>query len=179
MKNHRLSRFIRRGGIIAYPTESCFGLGCDPKNKKAINKIIKLKKRSRNKNFILIGSSINQFDTFINPLNDIEKNKLFSKWPGPHTWLINVNNECPNWLKSNSKIALRIPSFSKCHDLVRSIDMAIISSSLNSSGKMPLKNYRDVCRFLPKQVKIIKGLVGKSRRPSVIQDFKTKNIIRS
>ena len=179
MKNHRLTRFIRRGGIIAYPTESCFGLGCDPKNKKAINKIIKLKKRSRDKNFILIGSSINQFDTFINPLNDIEKNKLFSKWPGPHTWLINVNNQCPNWLKSNSKIALRIPSFSKCQDLVRSIDMAITSSSLNLSGKKPLKNYRDVCRFLPNQVKIIGGRIGKNKSPSVIQDFKTKNIIRS
>ena len=179
MKNHRLSRFIRRGGIIAYPTESCFGLGCDPKNKQAINKIIKLKKRSRNKNFILIGSSIKQFDSFINPLNDATKKKLFSKWPGPHTWLINVNNRCPNWLKSNSKIALRIPSFSKCQDLTRSIDMAITSSSLNLSGKIPLKNYRDVYRFLPKQVKIIKGLVGKNRRPSVIQDFKTKQVIRS
>ena len=45
MKNQRLNRFIRQGGIIAYPTESCFGLGCDPKNRKAIKKIIKIKKR--------------------------------------------------------------------------------------------------------------------------------------
>jgi L-threonylcarbamoyladenylate synthase len=179
MKNHRLARFIRRGGIIAYPTESCFGLGCDPKNKQAINKIIKLKKRSRIKNFILIGSSIKQFDNFISPLNDATQKKLFSKWPGPHTWLINVNNRCPNWLKSNSKIALRIPSFSKCQDLARSIDMAITSTSLNLSGKIPLKNYRDVCRFLPNQVKLIGGRIGKNKKPSVIQDFKTNNIIRS
>tara|TARA_B100000787_G_scaffold150413_1_gene122909 strand:- start:546 stop:1085 length:540 start_codon:yes stop_codon:yes gene_type:complete len=179
VKNHRLVRFIRRGGIIAYPTESCFGLGCDPKNKKAINKIIKLKKRSLNKNFILIGSSLKHFDYFTNSFNDVTKENLFSKWPGPHTWIIKANNRCPNWLKSNSKIALRIPSFSNCQALINSIDMAITSSSLNLSGKIPLKNYRDVCRFLPDQVKLIKGRIGKNRNPSVIQDFKTKNIIRS
>jgi len=179
MKNHRLVRFIRRGGVIAYPTESCFGLGCDPKNKKAINKIIKLKKRSLNKNFILIGSSLKHFDYFTNSFNDVTKENLFSKWPGPHTWIIKANNRCPNWLKSNSKIALRIPSFSNCQALINSIDMAITSSSLNLSGKIPLKNYRDVCRFLPDQVKLIKGRIGKNRNPSVIQDFKTKNIIRS
>ena len=179
MKNHRLARFISRGGIVAYPTESCFGLGCDPKNRRAINKIIKLKKRSLNKNFILIGSSLKHFDYFTNSFNDVTKENLFSKWPGPHTWIIKANNRCPNWLKSNSKIALRIPSFSNCQALINSIDMAITSSSLNLSGKIPLKNYRDVCRFLPDQVKLIKGRIGKNRNPSVIQDFKTKNIIRS
>jgi len=179
VKDHRLNRFIRQGGIIAYPTESCFGLGCDPRNRKAINKIIKLKKRSLNKNFILIGSSIKQFNYFLNPLDNSTSTNLFSKWPGPHTWLITANNRCPNWLKSNSKIALRISSFSSCQLLTKSLDMAITSSSLNLTGKIPLKNYRDVCRFLPKQVKLIKGRVGKSKRPSVIQDFKTKKIIRS
>ena len=179
MKNQRLNRFIRRGGIIAYPTESCFGLGCDPKNRKAINKIIKLKKRSLNKNFILIGSSIKQFNYFSGPLNNSTSKKLFSKWPGPHTWLITANNRCPNWLTSNSKVALRISSFSPCRILTESLGMAITSSSLNLSGKIPLKNYRDVCRFLPKQVKLIKGHIGKSKRPSVIQDFQTKKIIGS
>mgnify|MGYP001184226766 CR=1 FL=1 len=179
MKNHRLARFISRGGIVAYPTESCFGLGCDPKNRRAINKIIKLKKRSLNKNFILIGSSIKEFKSFINPLNDISKKKLFSKWPGSHTWLLDANDRCPNWLKSDSKIALRIPSFQQCQTLTKSIDMAIISSSLNLSRKNPLKNYRDVCRFVPNHVKLIKGRVGKNKTPSIIQDFNTKKIIRS
>jgi tRNA A37 threonylcarbamoyladenosine synthetase subunit TsaC/SUA5/YrdC len=57
--------------------------------------------------------------------------------------------------------------------------MAITSTSLNLSGKIPLKNYRDVCRFLPTQVKIIKGRIGKNKKPSVIQDFETMKIIRS
>jgi L-threonylcarbamoyladenylate synthase len=179
VKDHKLNRFIRRGGIIAYPTESCYGLGCDPKNRKAIKKIIKLKKRSLKKNFILIGSSIHHFKYFLKPLDNKITKDLFIKWPGPHTWLITANNRCPNWLKRDSKIALRISSFSHCQKLTRSLDMAITSSSLNLSGKIPLKNYRDVCRFLPKQVKLIKGRIGQNKRPSVIQDFQTKKIIRS
>ena len=179
MKNQRLNRFIRRGGIIAYPTESCFGIGCDPKNRIAIKKIIKIKKRSLDKNFIIIGSSINQFNYFLNPLSRSTKKSLYSKWPGAHTWLLNTNKRCPNWLKNKSKIALRIPSFSQCQILTKSIDIAITSSSLNLSGKIPLKNYRDACRFLPNQVKLIKGRIGNNKRPSVIQDFKTKKIFRS
>lgn len=178
MKNHRLSRFILRGGIIAYPTESCFGLGCDPKNKKAINKIIRIKKRLHNKNFILIGSSMNEFSSFVHPINELTKKNLFTKWPGPHTWILNANNICPSWLTKNSKIAIRIPSFNPCRSLIKSIGMAITSSSLNLSGKVPLKSYRDVCKFLPTEVKIIKGRVGKNKNPSVIQDFETMNIIR-
>jgi L-threonylcarbamoyladenylate synthase len=179
VKNQRLNRFIRQGGIVAYPTESCFGLGCDPKNKKAINKIIKIKKRMRNKNFILIGSSIKQFNSFIKPLNKFSRKNLFSKWPGPHTWVLNANDRCPNWLKNNSKIALRIPSLSNCYELTNSINMAITSTSLNLSGKISLKNYRDVCRFLPNQVKLIRGKIGKNKNPSTIQNFKTKKIIRA
>lgn len=179
MKDNRLARFIRRGGLVAYPTESCFGLGCDPKNRKAVNKIIKIKKRSRNKNFILIGSSMKHFSSFINPITSSIEKELFGKWPGPHTWLLDASNICPAWLKNKSKIALRISSYTSCRSLTSSIDMAITSSSLNISGRVPLKRYRDVCRFLPSQVKIIKGLIGKNKKPSIIQDFKTKKIIRS
>ena len=80
MKNQRLNRFIRQGGIIAYPTESCFGLGCDPKNRKAIKKITKIKKGILSKNFILIGSSIKQFNYFLGPLHNSTSKNLFSKW---------------------------------------------------------------------------------------------------
>jgi len=51
VKNHRLKRFLIRGGVIIYPTESCFGIGCDPNNIHAINKIKVLKKRNIKKIF--------------------------------------------------------------------------------------------------------------------------------
>ena len=57
--------------------------------------------------------------------------------------------------------------------------MAITSTSLNLSGKISLKNFRDVCRFLPNQVKLIPGKIGKNKNPSTIQDLETKKIIRA
>ena len=60
MRNLRLKRFIANGGVVAYPTESCFGLGCDPQSFRGIKKLNTLKKRPSNRNFILITSDLKQ-----------------------------------------------------------------------------------------------------------------------
>ena len=178
MKNIRLKRFIINGWIIVYPTESCFGLGCDPYNIFAIKKIIQIKKRMRNKNFIVIASEINQLTKLIKPLDEKNMLALSSKWPGPHTWLLNVNKNCPSWLNSEGKIAIRIPSLNNKNRLLSSLGMTLTSTSANKSGKKPIKNYRDACRFFKSSVKIIKGRVGGFKNPSTIQDFNTKRVIR-
>jgi len=176
--NHRLRRFILNGGLIAYPTESCYGLGCSPFLYKAILKVNDLKSRAKNKNFIVIGSSISQFDRLINIMNTNEKKRLHTKWPGPHTWLIKANTKSPKWLISSNKIALRIPSFRPCKKITKQINQPVISTSLNKSGKRPIKNYRDACRLFNGKIKIINGRIGKNRKPSSIHDFSTGRIYR-
>ena len=57
---------MRAGGIIAYPTESCFGLGCDPTNNIAVRRLLKLKKRKRDKGLILIASNVEQLESWVN-----------------------------------------------------------------------------------------------------------------
>ncbi|MEK9932052.1 MAG: L-threonylcarbamoyladenylate synthase [Methylophilaceae bacterium] len=179
MKNHRLKRFLIRGGVIIYPTESCFGIGCDPKNIHAINKIMVLKKRNIKKNFLLISSSLKQLDSYINNLTQTQIDKLFKKWPGPHTWVINAKENCKPWLTNHSnQIAIRIPSFLSCFNLCKNTGMALISTSANLSGKKTLKNYREVCRFSNRHVRLIKGQIGKQKKPSTIQDFATGKILR-
>ena len=178
MINHRLRRFILNGGLIAYPTESCYGLGCSPFLYKSIIRINILKKREKNKNFIVIGSSLNQFNKLINIMNANEKRKLHTKWPGPHTWLIKANIKSPKWLISSNKIALRIPSFMPCRKLINEISYPIISTSLNKSGKRSIKNYRDACRLFNGEVKIIRGRIGRNRKPSSIYDFYSGIIYR-
>ncbi len=179
MKNIRLKRFIKQGGVIAYPTESCYGLGCDPLNFKAIKKIIRIKKRSRAKNFIVINSNLTQLNKLIHPLNKTEKSKLMSKWPGPHTWLVRASNQCPTWIKNNvNRIAVRIPHLNNRFSLITSIDMNITSTSANRSGQRPVTKYRDACRLFSEQVKIIKGRIGQNKKPSNIQDFETEKMMR-
>ena len=103
---------------------------------------------------------------------------LYTKWPGPHTWLIRANPKCPSWLKSNDKVAVRIPDFNVCQDLLTSIRMTITSTSANRTKQRPIKNYREACRHFPQSVHIVKGKIGKNKKPSQIQDFETKAIIR-
>ena len=179
MNNFRLKRFLMKGGVIAYPTESCFGLGCDPKNFRAINKIIQIKKRSKNKNFIIISSELNMFKEIIHPLKSDKNALVLSKWPGPHTWLLKANKKCPHWLKKSDKVAVRIPSLKNCNALLVSIKMSITSTSANKSGQNVIKNYRSARRlFESSGVKIIKGKIGAKKKPSTIQDLETKLIIR-
>jgi L-threonylcarbamoyladenylate synthase len=68
MNLNRLRRFLKQGGVVAYATESCFGLGCDPTNARAVQRILTLKGRPRQKGLILIGSEVAQFRRYLAPL---------------------------------------------------------------------------------------------------------------
>ena len=105
VKNNRLFRYLKSGGIIIYPTESSFGIGCDPCNLTAIKKIMVIKKRNANKNFILISASIKNTKKYILQLTGTELKKANKKWPGPHTWIMQSQHNCPKWLKKNDKVA--------------------------------------------------------------------------
>ena len=80
VKNNRLFRYLKSGGIIIYPTESSFGIGCDPSNLTAIKKIMVIKKRNANKNFILISASIKNTKKYILQLTGTELKKANKKW---------------------------------------------------------------------------------------------------
>ena len=90
---------IQQGGIIAYPTEAVFGLGCDPLNPDAVLRLIALKQRSIDKGLVLIASTIEQLEPFMAPLETKQQEKLEASWPGPATWLVPAKLETPVWLK--------------------------------------------------------------------------------
>ena len=73
---------LKDGEVVAYPTEGVWGIGCDPSNEEALKKLISLKKRSKGKGFILIGSELLHFKKYAEV--EVNKTKLMSKWPGPH-----------------------------------------------------------------------------------------------
>ena len=66
---HQAIRCIRAGGVIAYPTEAVWGLGCDPTNEESVQRILELKSRPENKGLVLVGSSLQQFEHLICPLS--------------------------------------------------------------------------------------------------------------
>lgn len=179
MKNRALRQYLKRGGLIAYPTESCFGLGCDPMNRDAVKRLLRLKKRPQAKGLILIASRLRQLKSYIAKLTPEQLEKVNTTWPGPHTWLIPVNKRCPVWLSGkHPSIAVRITAHRGAKQLCKSVDMALVSTSANRSGGKPAKTWRECHRLFGAQVRVLPGLVGKRRRPSTIQDLATGRIIR-
>ena len=179
MANHRLIRYLKNGGILAYPTESCFGLGCDPKNKRAVGKILLLKKRARSKGFILISSKLNHFDIYTKNITETQKKDLMTKWPGPHTWTVPASDYCPAWLKGKTgNIAIRLPKVNSTLSLLNSINFPITSTSANLSHKQSIKTSRGCKNLFKKNVRVIEGNVGNEKKPTTIQDFLSKKIIR-
>jgi L-threonylcarbamoyladenylate synthase len=179
LANHRLIRYLKQGGVIAYPTESCYGLGCDPKNKYAVEKILLLKKRARSKGFILISSKINYLRSYLQDLSETQTKEMMGKWPGPHTWLVPASNYCPSWLRGGGhNIAIRLPKVKSTLNLLNSINFPITSTSANLSHKQSIKTLRACKNLFRSKVKIIKGNIGSEKKPTTIQDFVSKKIIR-
>jgi len=179
MKYRALRQYLKNGGLIAYPTESCFGLGCDPMNRDAVKRLLRLKKRPQAKGLILIASRLRQLKPYIAPLTPEQSTKTKATWPGPHTWLVPVNSHCPVWLSGkHPSIAVRITAHQGARRLCQGVDLALVSTSANRSGCKPAKTQRECQRLFGASVKVLPGLVGKRRRPSTIQDLATGRIIR-
>src|SRR5579872_2037400 len=89
---------VRRGGVIAYPTEAVFGLGCDPLEYGAVRRILDLKRRDAAKGLILIAARLEQLLPFLAPLGPDIRTKLAATWPGPVTWVLPAAAHTPPWL---------------------------------------------------------------------------------
>ena len=85
---YRLRAHLRRGGIVAYPTESSYGLGCLPTHPRALQKVIRLKKRPQGKGLISIGADWPQLAPLLRPLPDDERTRLLGNWPAAKTYLL-------------------------------------------------------------------------------------------
>ena len=174
-----LQQYLRRGGVIAYPTESCFGLGCEPRNRRAVQRLLHIKGRPERKGLILIAGRFSQLKPYLAPLTSPQVKALHEKWPGPHTWLVPASHNCPFWLTGrHTTLAVRVTAHDQAARLCNDAGMALVSTSANRSGQRAAKTARECARLFGDKVKIIPGRVGKRRKPSTIQDFATGKILR-
>lgn len=179
MRDRALRQYLERGGLIAYATESCFGLGCDPRNRKAVKRLLRLKKRPQAKGLILIASDLAQLRPYIAPLDADQLAQVQATWPGPHTWLMPTTPRCPVWLTGrHPRIAVRLTAHRPARRLCQDVDMALVSTSANKSGAKPAKTWRECQRLFGAAVRVLPGRIGTRRRPSTIQDLATGRIIR-
>lgn len=172
------AHIIRRGGIIAYPTETVYGLGCDIYNPDAIEMINQIKQRPYNKQFILLAGELEQIRTLIE-INQDQENSI-SNAVEPTSWVINASSNAPDWLiDENETLTIRISQNPLVKKLCRILGHAIISTSANVSGKRPARTGLDLHKIFHHKVSMI--LVSNHklvRKPSKIIRLSDNHIIR-
>jgi len=125
----KVADIIREGGIIAYPTDTFYGIGCDIMNKKAIEKIYSLKQRSRNKPFSFICSGLTNISHYAKVSNYAYKT-MKRLLPGPYTFILEGSRLVPKIMLTRRKFAgIRVPDHPICLDLVKTLGNPIISTT--------------------------------------------------
>jgi L-threonylcarbamoyladenylate synthase len=174
-----LRAHLKRGGLIAYPTESCYGLGCDPRNPRALKRLIRLKGRGATKGLLLIADHFKRLQPFVTPLPAVERARMQKSWPGPVTWVVPASSACPPLLTGGRPtIAVRVTAHPGAARLCRSLGMALVSTSANKSGRRPAKTAAECRRIFGARVRVIAGRIGTRKRPSTLIDLATGTLLR-
>lgn len=175
------SSILASGGLIAYPTEAVFGLGCDPMNYQAVARLLHLKKRPIEKGLILVAAEYQQLEPFIGDIPTPLFNKIMESWPGPVNWLLPPNPASPKYLRGEHPLqAVRISKHPAIQALCQAFGGAIISTSANYSHRPPAKNALQTrIQFNHKIDYILNEPVGHEKQPCVIYNGLNNQIIRS
>ncbi len=170
-----------QGGVIAYPTEAVYGLGCDPFNAHAIAKILQLKQRSIEKGFILIAERWEQVASLVLPIKPRALHQVLDTWPGPITWVFPANKDTvPKWIQGQHQgIAIRISNHPIVQALCYQFKKPLVSTSANIQGQPPIRDAHTVKMTFGHQINvIIDGKLGSQIHPTTIKDAITGEVIR-
>ncbi len=129
---------LRRGGVVAYPTETFYGLAADPRSTPAVRKIFSLKQRPPGQALPLIAASLAQVGDHVGSMTPLAERLALRGWPGPLTLIIPASPLlCDDVHLSTGKVAVRVPSDSVARSLAAAAGHAITSTSANVSGQPP------------------------------------------
>lgn len=174
-----LAAHLKRGGVIAYPTESCYGLGCDPRHRNAVRCILKLKQRPQHKGLILIAAHYLQVADYLQAVSPADQVQLRNDAAQAVTYLMPTRLSCPRWLRGkHDTLAVRLTAHPLARQLCRSARSALVSTSANRSGMRPAKSYAECQRLFGNKVWVLRGRVEKRKQPSTIRDWASGRVLR-
>ncbi len=174
----RAARVLERGGIIAYPTEGVFGLGCMPDDAKAVKRILDIKERDAAMGLIIIVSDPLQLAGWVEPR--VDKLSLPSSADKPVTWIVEATEEAPPWIRGeHSGLAVRHTRHPTAAALCDAVDAPLVSTSANVSGHPPARNKHVLRRQFGTLVDyVVPGDCGGAGNASEIRDHKTGKVLR-
>lgn len=172
---------LKKGGIIAYPTEAVYGLGCDPLHQQAVERLNAIKGRPLAKGFILIAENWEQVAPWTQPISEHIKTKILASWPGHTTWIFPASESAPDWLCGpNQTIAVRVSNHPVVQALCHQFNHPIISTSANHHREAPIRDLDLLIKTFAGEIDaIVEGALGREKKPSQIYNAVTGALIRS
>lgn len=172
---------LKSGGVIAYPTEAVYGLGCDPHNEAAIMRLLEMKQRDVAKGLILIAASYEQLQPYLLELDAVAEARVLNSWPGPHTWIIPSKKNVSRMIRGNfDSLAVRVTDHPLVRELCEKYGGAIISTSANRASEPPARTADEVYDIFGDEIDfVLAGDTGGLNKPTEIRDAISNEIIRS
>jgi L-threonylcarbamoyladenylate synthase len=174
---------LRGGGVLAYPTEAVYGLGCDPHDRDAFDRLFALKGRPATQGVLLIAADFDQIAPYIDRaaippavLEDVR-----ASWPGPHTWIFPRSALVPAWVAgAHEGIALRVTAHAPAAALCRAFGAPLVSTSANPHGEPPARDVSTLERCFGDRLDgVLEAALGGQDRPTTIRDALSGAIIRA
>ena len=170
---------IKNGGLIAYPTETVYGLGADPYNAEAIQKIFTAKGRAEDKGIILLIRGVDDLSTLVHTVSPTAQILIEVFWPGPLTLVFHANRDLsPALLGGRDTIALRHSSSSVASRLLFALGGPLTSTSANRSAEPPARSACEVENALGDHLDLIlDGGPSDTTLPSTLVDVSSDRVI--
>ena len=173
---------LRRGGVIAYPTEAVWGLGCDPFDETAVRRLLALKQREVAKGLILVAADTVQLDGLVDwdALPADRRDAVLASWPGPHTWIVPASARVPRWITgAHDGVAVRVSAHPVVVALCAGFGAAIVSTSANRAGAPPPRTLSELDADLRAGIDaMVAGETSGLARPTPIRDARSGAALR-
>lgn len=172
------ARVALRGGVIAYPTEAVYGIGCLPWSWPAVERVLRLKRRTRGRGLILIASCLEQIEPLVR-FHGVDRRRVLATWPGPVTWILPPSRLVPEWVRGKGGgVAIRVTAYPPARQLCE-LTGPLVSTSANPSDRPPAREARRVRAYFPAGLDyIVPGKAGGARAPSEIRDARSGAVLR-
>ena len=176
-----VAALLRRGGVIAHPTEGVWGLACRAGEEEAVWRILSIKRRSWHKGLILVADSAAPFARLLANLPAQTRTLMLGSWPGPTTWLVPHLQQVPHWISGrSSRVALRVTAHPQFAALCRRVGGPLVSTSANRGGAAPVGSARAARQVFGGPIDaVLQGELGGAAGPSAILDALSGEAVRA
>ena len=173
---------LHRGGVVAYPTEAVWGLGCDPFDEAAVRRLLALKERAVDKGVILVAGALDDFASLLDwdALPTDRREAVFATWPGPYTWIVPATGRVPHWITGqHDAVAVRVSAHPVVAALCAAFGGPLVSTSANRAGLPAPRHRADIApALLDGTDGWVEGETGALQAPTTIRDARTGAVLR-